>query len=35
MAPYSVVFTVESLSFALSPFLYLDLYVPGDGALIS
>ena len=30
---YSVLFTVES--FALSPFLYLDLYVLGDDALIS
>ena len=30
----SVLFTVESLSLLIS-FLYLDLYVLGDGALIS
>ena len=31
---YSVLFTAESLSL-LRPFLYLDLYVLGDDALIS
>ena len=31
---YSVLFTVESLSLHIS-FLYLDLYVLGDDALIS
>ena len=34
-ARYSVLFTVESLSFLLSPFLFLDLYFLGDDALIS
>ena len=32
---YSVLFTVESLSLpALSPFLYLELYVLGDDSVI-
>ena len=32
---YSVLFTVEVLIFALSVFLYPDLYVLGDDVLIS
>ena len=32
---YSVLFTVESLSLLYLSFLYLDLYVLGDDALIS